>query len=395
MNYQEFAQKIKSKYPQYSDMSDMDLAQKMVAKYPQYSDVTFDNSTPTPEQKPSFLSNLGNSAVNAAEKILPVAGAGIGAGLGVGATAATIGGIPAGAMAGGALGYAGGEALSSWLRRLQGTKPEIKNIPNAVKETGSNILHGAQAELTGQAIAPVVAIAGKVVAPLAKPASKIGQMITGVEAQKINRLAKDPIAILPEALGGSKSISKAGEDLGKAIEKSGLIKQTNPFPESNSVAKSTWDKVQAFMKGQGPDLTPQEVFEGKAAVDEVMARTPWARRNGPAWRDKTLFKNYLRDKLGSFSGELAKASRDYARSALGRDFTSVVPINQGGTPSFARAGLAKILGIPLGINSPLALGTIVSAGSLTNKAINAAAKNPQIRRGFAAIIQNYKNNRSK
>jgi hypothetical protein len=43
MNYKEFSAKIKTKYPQYSDMDDADLANKMIAKYPQYSDVTFDD----------------------------------------------------------------------------------------------------------------------------------------------------------------------------------------------------------------------------------------------------------------------------------------------------------------------------------------------------------------
>lgn len=46
MNYKEFAQKVKAKYPDYKDMSDMDLAKAMVAKFPDdYSDVTFDEPT--------------------------------------------------------------------------------------------------------------------------------------------------------------------------------------------------------------------------------------------------------------------------------------------------------------------------------------------------------------
>lgn len=42
MNYNEFAEKVKSKYPDYADMDNRELAQKMVAKFPDYSDVTFD-----------------------------------------------------------------------------------------------------------------------------------------------------------------------------------------------------------------------------------------------------------------------------------------------------------------------------------------------------------------
>jgi hypothetical protein len=43
MNYNEFSEKIKTKYPQYKDMDNKELAQRMVAKYPQYKDVTFDD----------------------------------------------------------------------------------------------------------------------------------------------------------------------------------------------------------------------------------------------------------------------------------------------------------------------------------------------------------------
>ena len=39
MNIEEFGAKIKQKYPQYSDMSDIDLGQRMIKKYPQYKDM--------------------------------------------------------------------------------------------------------------------------------------------------------------------------------------------------------------------------------------------------------------------------------------------------------------------------------------------------------------------
>lgn len=44
MDYNEFAQKIKTKYPQYNDMDNFELAQKMVKKYPEYKDVSFDKA---------------------------------------------------------------------------------------------------------------------------------------------------------------------------------------------------------------------------------------------------------------------------------------------------------------------------------------------------------------
>lgn len=68
MDYKEFALKVKTKYPQYSDMDDLTLAQKMVQKYPnEYSDVSFDSQEPTPtkpkQQAPfaqRFVENVGS-----------------------------------------------------------------------------------------------------------------------------------------------------------------------------------------------------------------------------------------------------------------------------------------------------------------------------------------------
>jgi hypothetical protein len=56
MNYLEFAQKVKAKYPDYSDMDDRELAEKMVAKYPDdYSDVTFDATVPLRGAEPEGM----------------------------------------------------------------------------------------------------------------------------------------------------------------------------------------------------------------------------------------------------------------------------------------------------------------------------------------------------
>ncbi len=50
MNPQEFAQKIKEKYPQYAGMDDIELSKKIIQKYPQYQQqVNFDSSGQTTE----------------------------------------------------------------------------------------------------------------------------------------------------------------------------------------------------------------------------------------------------------------------------------------------------------------------------------------------------------
>ena len=53
LSVQDFAGKIKAKYPEYKDMDDLDLATKIVAKHPEYKDkVSFGN--PTPKEYQNF-----------------------------------------------------------------------------------------------------------------------------------------------------------------------------------------------------------------------------------------------------------------------------------------------------------------------------------------------------
>jgi hypothetical protein len=59
MTIEQFGQKIKSKYPQYNDMSDSELGQKMLSKYPQYNDMIETTQAQQPEKK-SLLSKVGD-----------------------------------------------------------------------------------------------------------------------------------------------------------------------------------------------------------------------------------------------------------------------------------------------------------------------------------------------
>lgn len=72
MDYNEFSEKIKAKYPEYSNLDNKELAEKMVAKYPEYQNqVTFDiQETKQPEKQkgidltPSGIVNNVSGAVS-------------------------------------------------------------------------------------------------------------------------------------------------------------------------------------------------------------------------------------------------------------------------------------------------------------------------------------------
>ena len=61
MNYIEFSQNIKKKYPEYNDIDDLELAKKIVTKYPEYNDITFDDVEEKTPEKNSIVKTLENA----------------------------------------------------------------------------------------------------------------------------------------------------------------------------------------------------------------------------------------------------------------------------------------------------------------------------------------------
>ena len=59
MNYKQFSQNIKTKYPQYQDIDDLELANKMIAKYPQYQEqVEFDDVIEQAQPEPTIMEKI-------------------------------------------------------------------------------------------------------------------------------------------------------------------------------------------------------------------------------------------------------------------------------------------------------------------------------------------------
>ena len=110
---------------------------------------------------------------------------------------------PLGAVAGGALGYAGGDALASFLERMAGERPPIKSLEQAGVETGKALLGGAATEMTGQVMGKVVGgLLGKAGAPFKNQYDGVNRTID--EAAKEKGIQLDPHEVLqnrPLALG--------------------------------------------------------------------------------------------------------------------------------------------------------------------------------------------------
>ena len=69
----EFAQGIKSKYPQYKDMDDFELAEKMVQKYPEYKN-SIDFEVKKKDLSQQDLEEPSSQVVDPSEQVSPTNG---------------------------------------------------------------------------------------------------------------------------------------------------------------------------------------------------------------------------------------------------------------------------------------------------------------------------------
>ena len=58
----DLGQKVKTKYPEYADMSDLEVGKKVKAKYPEYSDFSDVEETKAPEK--SLMQKVGQRVLN-------------------------------------------------------------------------------------------------------------------------------------------------------------------------------------------------------------------------------------------------------------------------------------------------------------------------------------------
>jgi len=72
MNYKQFSQNIKTKYPQYQDIDDLELANKMIAKYPQYQEqVEFDDVVEQAQPEPTLMEKIRGISIKDVIKETP------------------------------------------------------------------------------------------------------------------------------------------------------------------------------------------------------------------------------------------------------------------------------------------------------------------------------------
>lgn len=296
-------------------------------------------------------------------------------------------------MSAGAVGGMAGEGIK------QTALPEGGSL-DAIATMGQSGEAGALSEAAALAAGPIAEKAapylkkgGKAVA---KGYGKVAEFFGGVTSSDIVRLADDPAAVLPEIMGGSKSTDKAGKAFGKTVEKSGFLPKAategeglgkfagreSPFKASDAVANKYYERI-----ASGQKLTPPELYDAyQSAQESVSKMSRW----NPRKIEMLDFKNALQTELQSLSGEYAQASQDFARAAVGRSTSNLLPRTATGKVSLGRTGFANLVapGIGTVLSSPAFYGGTTAAVSGAAKGLAAVVGNPTARRvAFSEIVK--------
>lgn len=175
---------------------------------------------------------------------------------------------PYGAVAGGSLGYALGDAASSFLERMAGERPPVASLEQALSEAGRSVTGGSALELGARAVSRV---AGKLVSKIASPFSEQYQGVNRTldEMAQSKGITLDPHEVLqnrPLALG-HKVLENIPFTSG-VIQRKELGKLTALTTEWNRLREATGTKDRQRMGEIGQRI--QDTIEKK--LDQIGMR---------------------------------------------------------------------------------------------------------------------------
>lgn len=257
MDVNEFAAKIKAKYPEYKDIDNKLLSEKIVAKYPEYKPVVSfeaseqpDNSwagaakralSPDEPEEPTIMGTAGKAAEAIANPFGSLAGliknrqTVFNQGPAVGAT---IGAVMGGGIPGAALGAGAGEALKQLNTRALGTPEAKAKLPQTSQDAAVDIgvegAKGAAAEFGGKlagglaakawpmlknagtnVLKKILSIGGKVPDKAIEAGAKAGWKIPASSPEEVTEAVTNVQSALKNAVDDAGSVlDKAKSEIG-------------------------------------------------------------------------------------------------------------------------------------------------------------------------------------
>lgn len=286
---------------------------------------------------------------------------------------------PVGAAGGGALGFGAGKAAADLLDRGLGRKPFLKNVPEAVSETGRNAMAGMAAESTGlvasKAIPPILGAAGNL-------RNKLGEWATAIPEKNFKSVARNPMSMRPGLM------EKAGDNFESSMANAGISKEITPefidrMRNPGQYAFDTFKKL----KTTG-SITPQEALHARQSLDAIYPVPN--NKNGSYIKMLDDIRDELQAAISKASPELQAASKDYAIAKSAQRFKSIFPQTNSGKPAYFRSG-AIIAGLAAGrpeamFGVPAVAGTVTAATGAAGSVAKKILSTPAARRTAASIL---------
>lgn len=269
---------------------------------------------------------------------------------------------------------------------------------------------GAPETTEGQSIANKISSLYQGAKPGFKKAlSQVVQASTGKSAAKVRGIIEDPTAVLPEGMGGAKSVKDASDAYGQALDNTtvehpgkqyvtrGLEKKDfGPFKkghqEAEEYAQTIYDKWKS-----GETINAQDAYNAKRATDKIWPAVV-KERNAEDIRQMSEFKTAMDDVLSDQAGHFAAASKDYARARRGSDFTQILPRTKTGDISTVKSFLLPMVEpkkLPFMLaSSPAAFGAGNLAAQGAMKGLNVIGKDPNSRQVLLGLLQQIMQNRN-
>ena len=392
MDYNEFSDKIKAKYPQYKDMDNLSLAKSVVSKHPEYKDVTFDKSGytdtqdpnspryvpgvfPTQQEHDAWTSAIAANPNDyyAAKKQVMDARNKYTQSRPEGSLSENVQGasgiVAATAMA--PLGMAQ-DAVRNAGQSIQDKYPGMANsmLGGALK-LGSSAIPASPKQLAGNE-------AGGLAVNAAMPAinavaGKVGEGLEGLSGLEY----KTP-GILKQAANDSSLLFGPGKKAAGAAYET-IKDDLNVRPAMFATSAKEIVDLGRYALEQG-DLTPQEALIARRALDDKFGAIP---------QDTA---NYLRPKFDAVAKTIsADADAAFKKAIRSEALRRILAVNKGGGTSIAKFFLGQLTDKSLNVAaSPIVQGAAATATGAAGRAIEATPRYFQ-----GAAIQALVNNRKK
>lgn len=387
MDYNEFAETVKSKHPEYKDRDNLQLAQAMVNKFPQYKDrVTFDTKASGPTEalitnKPTsgFMQGIARAVPAIAGALTAVpegAAAGAAAGLPFGPYGALAGGLIGGVGAA-YVGGVGGEAARQAVAQGVAVSNPRKNYPILDSNKLFQALHASGKE---QALNEVGGrVVGEAMPIVNKAAGAAGRGLEGISGLEY----KSPGVLKEAANDSSLLFGKGKKAAGLAYETIKDDLQVRPSMLSATSHKEIIDDAKYAL--ENGDLSPQEALIARQAIDKSRDTVP----------SSTV--NYLRPKFDAIAKTITKDADEWFKRALKSEaLQKIFATNKSGGTSVAKLWGALVAGGGVGAipMSPVVQGAAATATGLAGRAIE---NSPNVLRGapVSAAVQALLNRRKK